>query len=202
MCPGHVVAPKLPERSFGAMGTILGAFRRRGRPPSQALQRKGRDNFISVSLKHRRQPFRPPDLFAAHAAQDLVSVLRRDHRHRRGSASPFFDKCLPKAELADYTIEALFVAAETPTMKCHPLFDPLHTQAPQARLPKKFVPGMKRCNLEEVVDARGWLFANEACVMAANQYGCNPLRQIAIDMLLDRGGFSHGRFHVEAANSG
>ena len=81
-------------------------------------------------------------------------------------------------------------------MKPHPSFNPLNAQPSQAWLAEEFVPGMQRRNLEQVVDARGWLLADEACMLAADQDGCNPLRQIAIHRLLDKGGFCHGRFHV------
>ncbi|WP_334364257.1 hypothetical protein [Bradyrhizobium sp. AZCC 1578] len=104
---------------------------------------------------------------------------------------------MPKAKSADHAIQTLIVTPKAAAMKIHPLLDPLQAQAPKARLPKEFAPGMERRNLEKVVDARGWFLADEPRVVTANQYGCNSLRQIAIDMLLERDGFYHDRFHVE-----
>ena len=82
-------------------------------------------------------------------------------------------------------------------MKFHPLLDPAHARAAQTRLIEGFAPGMKRRNLQKVVDARGQFLADERGMLAANQYGCNSLRHV----MIERDGFVHGHFRVEPAAS-
>jgi hypothetical protein len=64
----------------------------------------------------------------------------------------------------------------------------------QSRLIEKFAPGMKRRNLQKVVDARRQFLANERGMPAANQYGCKSLGQMIVQLPIEGGELIHGHF--------